>query len=215
MVILVGRDDFPRDELLLTGLIDLLRDEGWSVGHWFSRHEETRRLTMPPFVLSWPRPARALIIGPLLLLHPSRWQYFIPGNWARAASVAARADALLTTLQQVSHEEVFLVARSAGARVATLIADAAGVRGVIALGYPFENPEEGPNPDRYLHLATLESRLLILQGVNDEYGGRGAAEAYPLAAASRLEFLDTDHNMRMDQISWQKIRELMVDFLDG
>lgn len=213
VVILVGRDDFPKDEVLLSGLIDFLRDHGWSVGQWVSHHEETRRLTRPSFVLSWPRPARALVIAPLLLLQPRRWRYFIPGSWARAASVEARADALLSTLRHLSHEEVFLVGRSAGARVATLIADAAGARGVVALGYPFENPKEGPNPDRYRHLASLGSRLLVIQGAHDEYGGRGAVENYSLSATGRLELVDTDHSMTMDESSWRNVRKQIVDFL--
>lgn len=103
--------------------------------------------------------------------------------------------------------------RSAGARVATLIADAAGARGVVALGYPFENPKEGPNPDRYRHLASLGSRLLVIQGAHDEYGGRGAVENYSLSATGRLELVDTDHSMTMDESSWRNVRKQIVDFL--
>lgn len=213
IVLIVGRNDFLQDDGLVEQLILFLRDRGVTVGRYESRSAETRRLTTPPFARSWPRrwqlPVRAL----LLVAFPARWRSFSPRYWARARAVPAQVSALRQALSTLEGKQVFLLARSAGARVSTLLADEYGVAGVAALGYPFENPKEGPNPDRYRHLETLRTPLIIFQGTRDTYGGVEASARYPLSPTTTLEFVDTDHSMQMSDDAWAALRERLADFL--
>ena len=62
--------------------------------------------------------------------------------------------------------DIILIGRTSGARVATLYASTHPIKAAICLGYPFQNPEEGPNPSRYLHLSSLMCPTLIIQGLS-------------------------------------------------
>ena len=52
-----------------------------------------------------------------------------------------------------------------------MIADEAGVAGLLCLGYPFHPPGK-PERLRTAHLETLETPTLILQGTRDPFGTR-------------------------------------------
>lgn len=213
IVLIVGRNDFLQDDDLVEQLILFLRDRGVTVGRYESRSAETRRLTTPPFARSWPRrwqlPARAL----LLVAFPARWRSFSPRYWTRTGAIPAQVSALRQALSTLEGKQVFLLARSAGARISTLLADECGVAGVVTLGYPFENPKEGPNPDRYRHLETIRTPLIIFQGTRDIYGGAEASARYPLSPTTNLEFVNTDHSMQMSDDDWARLLERLVDFL--
>ncbi|MFT5486908.1 MAG: putative alpha/beta-hydrolase family hydrolase [Paracoccaceae bacterium] len=58
-----------------------------------------------------------------------------------------------------------------GGRIASMIADEAGVAGLVCLGYPFHPPGK-PEKLRTEHLAGLKTPALILQGERDRFGTR-------------------------------------------
>jgi uncharacterized protein len=59
--------------------------------------------------------------------------------------------------------------RSLGGRIASMIADETGVRGLVCLGYPFHPPGK-PEQTRTRHLEQLRTPALILQGTRDSFG---------------------------------------------
>ena len=61
---------------------------------------------------------------------------------------------------------VFIGGKSFGGRMASLVADAEGVRGLVCMGYPFHPPGK-PEKTRTEHLASLVTPALILQGERD------------------------------------------------
>jgi len=82
-----------------------------------------------------------------------------------------------------------------GGRVASLIADEAGVAGLVCLGYPFHPPGE-PTKLRTAHLEKLATRSLICQGTRDPFGNQEDVEGYTLSPAIEIEWLpDGDHNL--------------------
>jgi predicted alpha/beta-hydrolase family hydrolase len=84
--------------------------------------------------------------------------------------------------------------KSMGGRVATRIADEAGVRGVVAYGYPFHPPKK-PMQTRTEHLGDLRTPCLILQGTRDALGSREEVAAYRLSGAIACTWLeDGDHS---------------------
>ena len=70
--------------------------------------------------------------------------------------------------------------KSLGGRIASLVADDAGVMGLVCLGYPF-HPVGKPDRLRIDHLERLHTPTLIVQGTRDPFGRRDEVETYPLS----------------------------------
>jgi predicted alpha/beta-hydrolase family hydrolase len=89
---------------------------------------------------------------------------------------------------------LFIGGKSMGGRVATRIADSVGVRGVIALGYPFHPPKQ-PESLRVEHLISMTTPCLIVQGTRDPFGTHDEVPRYALPASIQLHWLrDGDHS---------------------
>ena len=92
--------------------------------------------------------------------------------------------------------QVVVGGKSMGGRIASMVADEAGARGVVCLGYPFHPPGKPPGP-RLKHLKVLRTRALIVQGTRDSFGGRAEVEGYDLSRRIRLEWIeDGDHSFK-------------------
>ena len=90
----------------------------------------------------------------------------------------------------------FIGGKSMGGRYATMIADEAGVDGVVCFGYPFHPPGK-PDQLRVEHLRAMRTPLLILQGTRDALGSRDEVSAMELSPAVRIEWLeDGDHSLK-------------------
>ncbi|HEX2799968.1 MAG TPA: alpha/beta family hydrolase [Thermoanaerobaculia bacterium] len=86
--------------------------------------------------------------------------------------------------------------KSLGGRIASLVADEAGVGGLVCLGYPFHPPGK-PDVLRVRHLESLKTPGLIVQGARDPFGGRGEVPRYRLSPSLNVTFLeDGDHSFR-------------------
>lgn len=86
--------------------------------------------------------------------------------------------------------------KSLGGRIASMIADEAGVRGVVCLGYPFHPPGK-PERVRTAHLETLSTPTLIVQGTRDPLGSRDDVAGYRLSRKIRIVWLeDGDHSFK-------------------
>jgi hypothetical protein len=86
--------------------------------------------------------------------------------------------------------------KSMGGRIASMVADDAGVLGLVCLGYPFHPPGK-LEKTRTSHLEHLRTPTLILQGTRDSFGSREEVRDYRLAKAIRIEWLeDGDHSFK-------------------
>lgn len=93
-------------------------------------------------------------------------------------------------------DRVVIGGKSMGGRMASLVADEIGVRGLVCLGYPFHPPGK-PETLRVKHLEALRTPTLIVQGTRDALGTRGEVEGYTLSPAIRLVWLeDGDHSFK-------------------
>jgi uncharacterized protein len=93
-------------------------------------------------------------------------------------------------------DRVVIGGKSMGGRMASLVADEIGVRGLVCLGYPFHPPGK-PETLRVKHLAALRTPTLIVQGTRDALGAREEVEGYTLSPAIRLVWLeDGDHSFK-------------------
>jgi predicted alpha/beta-hydrolase family hydrolase len=110
--------------------------------------------------------------------------------------------------------------KSMGGRIASLLADEAGVRGLVCLGYPF-HPAGRPDKTRTEHLAALATPTLIVQGSRDALGDRDEVAGYTLSPAIRLVWLeDGDHGFkprktsgRSERQNWDEGIAAVADFM--
>ena len=86
--------------------------------------------------------------------------------------------------------------KSMGGRIASMVADEVGARGLVCLGYPFHPPGR-PEKLRTAHLETLSTPALIVQGTRDAFGTREDVAGYRLSPAIRVVWLeDGDHSWK-------------------
>jgi len=94
-----------------------------------------------------------------------------------------------------SPDALVIGGKSMGGRMASMLADELGVRGVMCLGYPFHPPAK-PEQTRVEHLRGLETRCLIVQGTRDPFGTREQVSSYALSSRIALEWIeDGDHDL--------------------
>jgi uncharacterized protein len=93
-------------------------------------------------------------------------------------------------------KQLVIGGKSLGGRIASMVADEMGVRGLICLGYPFHPPGK-PEQTRTQHLAQLRTAALILQGTRDAFGKPEDVRTYKLSRTIRIEWLeDGDHSFK-------------------
>jgi predicted alpha/beta-hydrolase family hydrolase len=86
--------------------------------------------------------------------------------------------------------------KSLGGRIASLVADEVGARGLVCFGYPF-HPPDSPEKVRTAHLAELRTRALIIQGERDPLGDPDEVAKYKLSNKIRIVWMeDGDHSLK-------------------
>ena len=112
--------------------------------------------------------------------------------------------------------------KSMGGRLASMVADEAGVRGLVCLGYPFHPPGK-PERLRTKHLADLKTPTLIVQGERDAFGTRADVAQYTLSPSIRIVWMESgDHSFKPPARSGhteagnlEKAIATLADFLTG
>ncbi|MDP6708210.1 MAG: alpha/beta hydrolase [Alphaproteobacteria bacterium] len=125
-------------------------------------------------------------------------------------------------IEHLAPERLIIGGKSMGGRMASLVADTAGVRGLVCLGYPFHPPGR-PEKTRTAHLEELKTPCLILQGTRDPMGGREAVARYSLSPAIRIHWLeDGNHDLvprkksgRTGPENWSEAIAEVVAFIAG
>ncbi|MFO1152172.1 MAG: alpha/beta family hydrolase [Rhodospirillales bacterium] len=122
-----------------------------------------------------------------------------------------RTEVLTRTWQQViaslGADRLVIGGKSLGGRMASMVADEAGVAGLVCLGYPFHPPGK-PERTRIAHLENLTTPTLVLQGSRDPFGTVEDVAGYALSPVIRLHWLaDGDHGFRPRVASGRTERE--------
>ena len=117
----------------------------------------------------------------------------------------------LEVIRSVKADRLFIGGKSMGGRIARLVADEAGVAGLVCLGYPF-HPVGKPDQLRIEHLKTIKIPTLIVQGTRDPFGSREEVATYPLSPAVRLHWLeDGDHSFKPRKASGRTHEQNMAE----
>ncbi len=119
-------------------------------------------------------------------------------------------------------ERLIIGGKSMGGRIASMVADGTGVRGLVCLGYPFHPPGR-PEKTRTEHLADLATPALIVQGTRDPFGKPDEVAGYALSPVLRLHWLeDGDHSFtprkrsgRTEEQNWREGVEAVAEFVGG
>jgi len=102
----------------------------------------------------------------------------------------------LDVIAQMGGGRLVIGGKSLGGRIASLIADKAGARGLVCLGYPFHPPGQPERP-RTAHLQALRTPALLVQGTRDRCGSRDEVRSYRLSSRVRLAWIeDGDHSFK-------------------
>ena len=105
--------------------------------------------------------------------------------------------------------------KSLGGRMASLIAEQAGVRGLVCLGYPFHPPDQ-PERLRTAHLAHLRAPTLVVQGTRDPFGGREEVAGYALSPAIRVHWMeDGDHSFKPRASSGRTEKQNLAEAIEA
>jgi predicted alpha/beta-hydrolase family hydrolase len=111
-------------------------------------------------------------------------------------------------------ERVVIGGKSLGGRIASMVADEAGARGLVCLGYPFHPPGR-PEKLRTAHLEHLETPALIVQGTRDPFGVPAEVEDYPLSGKIRVAWLeDGDHSFKPRKSSGRDLQQNLDEAVD-
>ena len=119
-------------------------------------------------------------------------------------------------------ERLAIGGRSMGGRMASLLADEAGVRALVCISYPFHPPGK-PERLRTAHLEAIRTPSLIVQGTRDPFGAPEEVAGYSLAPSIRLHWCeDGDHGLkprkasgRSEAQNWQEAEAAIAGFLSA
>jgi predicted alpha/beta-hydrolase family hydrolase len=105
--------------------------------------------------------------------------------------------------------------KSMGGRIASMLADEVGARGLVCLGYPF-HPAGRPEKTRVEHLADMRTPALIVQGTRDALGNREDVEGYALSRCIAVEWIeDGDHSLKPRKRSGRTLEQAMDEAVEA
>ncbi len=104
-------------------------------------------------------------------------------------------------------QDLFIGGKSMGGRMASIVADQEGVRGLVCLGYPFHPPGK-PENLRTAHLEELRTPALIVQGERDAFGVREEVSGYRLSQSIEVVWMtEGDHSFKPRKRSGRTLEE--------
>jgi predicted alpha/beta-hydrolase family hydrolase len=105
--------------------------------------------------------------------------------------------------------------KSMGGRMASMVADESGVRGLVCFGYPFHPPGQ-PDRLRTAHLRDLRTPALIIQGERDPFGTREDVAQYDLSPSITLHWMeDGDHSLVPRKKSGRTLAQNMAEAIES
>ena len=125
-----------------------------------------------------------------------------------------RLPVLTEMWREVAREiggDLVIGGKSLGGRVASLVADEIGARGLVCFGYPFHASGKLPGP-RIERLAELATPTLIVQGTRDPFGAPDEIAQYDLSPAIRIVWIeDGDHSLKPRKKSGRRESDTLAE----
>lgn len=216
ILLLVGRDDWQKDGALNLALLSQLKKNNIEVMWedpaaemiYFLRKIERRVSFLPSATSKYKLRLMQLFYA---VSHPSYFLYLLR---KKNNSLEQRCESLKRRIRRYNiADRTTVLSRSSGGRVSSLIADELGLKHIVCLGYPFKHPDQNAEPDRYTHLESLKTPMLIIQGVHDEYGGAEIEGKYRFNENTKLLFVNTNHDFNIDDAMAKSIVTNIIDLI--
>jgi hypothetical protein len=217
ILLIIERDSYKKDGPFIRSIVVALSDTGYRPV-WYNPHGvgSSERITSNTFINALPKWLRFPIKALALFARPKNLKHYLSMDALREGTIEGRTKNLKKFIRGLpKNTEVAVLSRSAGGRIASLVADEVGIKKIICLGYPFEHPNHGPELGRYAHLEYLKNPMLILQGARDEYGGEEIMGKYKLSPSVKVDFFDTDHDFQIADNIFIKLIQHIKAFLDS
>jgi hypothetical protein len=208
IIFLIGRDNWQKDDALNHNLTSYLQQSGFEI-RWedpagnllYKKNKIEHKIKgLPSFIKKMNLRLIQVFYG---LFH---WSYFSYLSDRKSLSVDLRIRKLRKSISKLdTHKDIIILSRSAGGRYASCIADEYNIAHIICLSYPFKHPNEGVEPNRFIHLKHLKTPMLIIQGEQDEYGGIEVKDTYSFSPAIELFFVNTNHDFTLSKLDWDRV----------
>ena len=211
IVLLLGRDNWQKDDYLNKILVTHLKAMNYEI-QWedpagkiiyYFRNSGTKFINQ-----------NKLLGLSFLRFIQIRWALF---NWNYFAYLSKRhhpLDRLKSRIKDMNPKrDIIIISRSSGGIIASQLADSLNISKVICLGYPFKHPDKSQESHRYTHLETIKTPMLIIQGINDEYGGSEIISKYFLSSSIEIYFINTNHDFILNTQGWVSVLNKINEYL--
>ena len=222
ITLLIGREHLEKDSYLYTNILSEIKGIQFDV---FNDSYFRRRVypyiakVIPRFIRKQP-----IIISLYLqieekfysiILNPMDYKMHIAFQ-KNPNDISLRIEKLARRLNNIPRDtEITLIGRSAGAIVATMVSLQHPIHKIISLGYPFKHPDFEEEAYRHEHLKKVNTPMLIIQGLQDIYGGKEIEKKYHFNSNTTIVFEDINHDFELTEENRIRIFKNIEQFISG
>ena len=224
IILLIGREHLEKDSYLYTDILSEIKGIQFDVFN--DSYSYFRRRVYPYIGKVIPRFIRKQPIIRSLYLQIEEQIYSIilnPKDYKMHVAfqknpndISLRIEKLARRLNKIPRDtEITLIGRSAGAIVATMVSLQHPIHKIISLGYPFKHPDFEEEAFRHEHLLQVNTPMLIIQGLQDVYGGQEIEKKYNFNSNTIIVFEDINHDFELTEENRIRILKNIEQFISG
>lgn len=222
ITLLIGREHLEKDSYLYTNILSEIKGIQFDVFN--DSYSYFRRRIYPFIAKVIPRfIQKNPIVRSLylqieeqfysIILNPNDYQMHV-AFLKNPNDISLRIEKLAKRLRGIpDNTEITLIGRSAGAIVATMVSLNHPIHKIIALGYPFKHPDFQEEAYRHEHLKHVKTPMLIIQGLQDIYGGKEIKKKYNFNSNTTIVFEDIDHDFELTEENRIRILRNIEQFI--
>ena len=224
ITLLIGREHLEKDSYLYTNILSEIKGIQFDVFN--DSYSYFRRRVYPYFTKAIPRLIRKNpIVRSLyfqiekqfysIILNPNDYKMHIAFQ-KNPNDISLRVEKLAKRLNKIPIDtEITLIGRSAGAIVATMVSLQHPIHKIISLGYPFKHPDFEEEAYRHEHLKKVNTPMLIIQGLQDVYGGKEIENKYKFNSNTTIVFEDINHDFELTEENRIRILSNIEQFISS
>ena len=224
ITLLIGREHLEKDSYLYTNILSEIKGIQFDVFN--DSYSYFRRRVYPYFTKVIPRLIRKNPIARSfyfqiekhfysIILNPNDYKMHIAFQ-KNPNDISLRVEKLAKRLNKIPIDtEITLIGRSAGAIVATMVSLQHPIHKIISLGYPFKHPDFEEEAFRHEHLLQVNTPMLIIQGLQDVYGGQEIEKKYNFNSNTTIVFEDINHDFELTEENRIRILKNIEQFISG
>jgi len=224
IILLIGREHLEKDSYLYTDILSEIKGIKFDVFN--ESYSYFRKRVYPYIAKVIPRFIRKqpIIISLYLqieekfysiILNPMDYKMHIAFQ-KNPNDISLRIEKLARRLNNIPRDtEITLIGRSAGAIVATMVSLQHPIHKIISLGYPFKHPDFEEEAYRHEHLKKVNTPMLIIQGLQDIYGGKEIEKKYHFNSNTTIVFEDINHDFELTEENRIRIFKNIEQFISG